>query len=197
MLGLKELAIKIHTEPELVEEIMEFCAEFHVEALERCLEDVKVDYVIISEDLAYKKGPMIGPKTARKFMESPYRRIVHFFRDHGVKVIGIDSDGNIEPLIPFWLNLGINCITPCEAAAGIDVTKIGEKYPEIVMIGGIDKRELAKDKKAIGREVMRKVLPLVQRKGYFPEVDHAVPPDVPLENYGYFVSLLKKLCGWE
>jgi uroporphyrinogen decarboxylase len=64
------------------------------------------------------------------------------------------------------------------------------------MSGGIDKRELAKDKAAIEREVMRKVPPLVERRGYFPGVDHAVPPDVPLENYKHFISLLKKICGW-
>jgi len=197
MMGLKGLAIKIHSDPELIKEIMEFSAEFHIEALERCLEDVEVDYVIMSEDMAYKKGPMIGPRTAEKLMESPYRRIVRFFHGHGVKLIGIDSDGNVEPLIPFWLDLGINCITPCEAAAGMDVARLGEKYPELVMIGGIDKRELSKDKESIRKEVMHKVPPLIERRGYFPGVDHAVPPDVSLDNYRYFVYLLKRICGWE
>jgi uroporphyrinogen decarboxylase len=158
---------------------------------------VEVDYVIMSEDMAYKKGPMIGPETAKKFMESPYRRLVKFFQGHGVKIIGVDSDGNVEPLIPFWLSVGINCVTPCEVAAGIDVAELGRKYPSLVMIGGLDKRELAKDKEAVRREVMRKVPQLVERRGYFPGVDHAVPPDVPRENYVYFVSLLKKTCGWE
>jgi len=197
MVGLKGLAVKIHTEPDLIKEIIEFCAEFHIEALRRCLEDVEVDYVIMSEDMAYKKGPMIGSETARRFMEKPYRRLVRFFRSHGVKIIGIDSDGNVEALIPFWLSLGINCITPCEAAAGMDVAELGARYPNLVMIGGIDKRVLAKDKESIRREVMRKVPPLIERGGYFPGVDHAVPPDVPLENYRYFVSLLKRLCGWD
>jgi len=197
MVGLKGLAVKIHIDPELVMEIMNFCAEFHIEALERLLEHVDVDYVIMSEDMGYKKGPMIGPKTAKRFMEAPYRRLIRFFQRRGVKIIGIDSDGNVEPLIPFWIDLGINCITPCEAAAGMDVAKLGERYQELVMIGGLDKRELAKDNESIRREVMYKVPPLIERRGYFPGVDHAVPPDVSLENFGYFVSLLKSLCGWD
>jgi len=41
MMGLKGLAVKIHTDPELIREIMEFCAEFHIEALQRCLEEVR------------------------------------------------------------------------------------------------------------------------------------------------------------
>jgi len=112
MIGLNRIAIGIYKEPEFIREIMDFCAEFHVEALHRALEDVDVDYVIVSEDMAYKKGPMIGPETVKKIMGSAYREIVKFFRGHGVKVIGVDSDGNVEPLIPVWLELGINCITP-------------------------------------------------------------------------------------
>ncbi|MCW4021381.1 MAG: hypothetical protein NWF14_09180 [Candidatus Bathyarchaeota archaeon] len=196
MIGLENLALGIYKGPELIKEIMDFCAEFHVEALYRALETVEVDYVVMNEDMSYKKGPMIGPETVRKFVGPAYREIVKFYRSHGVKVIGVDSDGNIEPLIPVWLELGINSVVPCEAAADIDVVKLGEKYPRLIMTGGIDKRELAKDKEAITREVMYKVPPLVERRGYFPGVDHAVPPDISLENFRYFVSLLKELCGW-
>jgi len=196
MVGLNMISVGIHKEPELIKEIMDSCAEFHIGALHKALDSVDVDYVIMSEDIGYKKGPMIGPEMLRKFMGSAYREIVKFFRDHGVKVICVDSDGNIEPLIPVWLELGVNCVTPCEVAAGMDVVKLGEKYPRLIMIGGIDKRELAQDKRAIEREVMYKVPPLVKRRGYFPGVDHAVPPDISLENFRYFVSLLKNLCGW-
>jgi hypothetical protein len=55
---------------------------------------------------------------------------------------------------------------------------------------------LSKDKEAIEKELMSKVPKLVETKGYFPGVDHAVPPDVSLKNFTYFVFLLKKLCGW-
>jgi len=196
MIGLKGIAVGIHREPEFVKEVMDFCAEFHVEVLRRALEDVDLDYVIMCEDMAYKKGPMIGPEAVRKYMGSAYREIVKFFQEHGVKVIGVDSDGNVEPLIPVWLELGINWIMPCEVAAGMDVVELGRRYPRLIMSGGIDKRELAKDRKSIEREVINKVPLLVERKGYFPGVDHAVPPDISLENYKYFISLLKKICGW-
>jgi len=196
MIGLKGIAVGIHREPEFIEEIMDFCADFHIEVLHRALDDLDLDFVLMSEDMAYKKGPMISPDAVRKYMGSAYKRMIKFFRDHSVKVIGIDSDGNIEPLIPIWLEFGINWITPCEVAAGMDVVKLGESYPRLVMSGGIDKRELAKDRRAIENEVMHRVPPLIERRGYFPGVDHAVPPDVSFKNFKYFVSLLKEICGW-
>ena len=196
MMGLKRLLLNMYRKPDFIKEVMDFCAEFQTEALHRALDEVEVDYVILNEDMAYKKGPMIKPDMVKEIMGPSYRYITEFFRDHGVKVIFVDSDGNIEPLIPIWLKLGINGILPCEVAAGVDVIRLGERYPNLIMMGGIDKRELAKDIKSIRNEVMHKVSRLVKRKGYFPGVDHAVPPDIPLKNFKYFVSLLKKLCGW-
>jgi uroporphyrinogen decarboxylase len=194
---LKGIALGIHRYPELIKEIMDFCAEFQTGVLHRALDDLDVDFVIISEDMAYKNGPMIGPEAVKEFMSTAYHEIAKFFREHGVKILIVDSDGNVDLLIPIWLKLGLNGIIPCEVAAGMDVVKLGEKYPDLIMIGGIDKRELAKDKESVKKEVEYRVPPLVKRGGYFPGVDHAVPADVPLENYKYFVSLLKNHCGWQ
>jgi len=196
MMGLKGMLMAIYKEPELVNEIMEFCAEFHIEALLRALEDVELDYVMINEDMGYKKGPMISPKTFRRFMSHPYKRLTDFFRSHGIMVIIVDSDGNVESLIPLWLEAGVNGLSPCEVAAGMNIVDLRKKYPRLVIMGGLDKRELAKDRESIRREICSKVPFMVGKGGYFPAVDHATPPDVSLKNFEYFVSLLKNICGW-
>jgi len=196
MMGLKEIARGLHVEPEFVKEVMDFCAEFHVDSLRRALAEVEVDYVVLNEDIGYKRGPMIGPETVRRFMGDAYKRIAAFFRDCDVKVIFVDSDGNVESLVPFWLDLGINGLTPCEVAADMDVVKLGQKYPNLTLMGGIDKRKLSQSKSVLEREVMYRVPALVERKGYFPGVDHAIPPDISLENFKKLTALLKKICGW-
>ena len=60
-------------------------------------------------------------------------------------------------------------------------------------MGGIDKRVLAKDKDAIEREVLSKVPWLCLQGGFFPQVDHLVPPDVSLENYVYYAQLIRNV----
>jgi len=197
MTGLKKIATGIYREPEFIRELMNFCAEFQIGVLERALRDVEVDSVTLNEDMGYKNGPMIGPDAVMKFMGESYKMISDFFRSHGVKVIMIDSDGYCEPLIPVWQKLGINGVLPNEVMAGMDVVKLGERFPELVLVGGIDKTRLARGKEAIDKEVLYKVPPLIERGGYIPGVDHAVPPDISMENYAYFVSLLRELCGWD
>lgn len=61
------------------------------------------------------------------------------------------------------------------------------------LMGGIDKRKLAKTKKEVEKEVMSKIPWMFEQGGYIPMVDHAVPPDVPLENFLYYRQLLKEI----
>jgi len=197
MMGLEGMLLAFYRDSSLVEDVLEHYLEFHLRVLPRALEEVEVDYVVFNEDMAYKAGPMISPGMFRDYMSPVYSEICRMLRSHGVEVLVVDSDGNAEPLIPELIRAGVNGITPCEVAAGMDVLELRRKYPRLVLFGGIDKRRLARSRRDIEKEVYRKVPPLVETRGYFPGVDHAVPPDVSFQNFSYFVSLLKKICGWE
>ena len=63
----------------------------------------------------------------------------------------------------------------------------------LIIIGGIDKRTLAKSKTGIKKEVEKKVGTLLKNGGYFPSIDHSVPSDVPLKNYLYYLEIVRKL----
>lgn len=197
MMGLEAMLLNFFLNPDLIHDIMRLCADFHVKMLHKALDEINPppDHAGFSEDMAYKWGPMISPKMVREFMLSPYKKMTRFLRSHGVDIISVDSDGNPSSLIPVYLEAGINGITPCEIAAGMDPVALRKQYPHLIMWGGIDKRVLARDKKAIEREVISKVPYLIKTGGYFPGVDHAVPADVPLENYGHFINILKKVCS--
>jgi hypothetical protein len=60
------------------------------------------------------------------------------------------------------------------------------------MIGGIDKRVLTQNKEAIETELHTK-MPLIHKGGFIPTVDHAVPPDVSLENFIYYLNRKREL----
>ena len=146
--------------------------------------------------MAYKTGPFISPELFRKFMLPSYIRTCEFFRKHGIEVIAVDSDGNIETLIPLFLEAGVNVVHPLEVAAGMDAAKLRKQYGKHLSFwGNIDKRALTKGRKEIEAEVFSKVPQLIEKGGYVPFVDHHVPPDIPLENYFYYLRLLKDIFG--
>jgi uroporphyrinogen decarboxylase len=135
MMGLENMLLTMYKDPGLILDIMEFCAEFQTTVLEKALGEVDADWVELSEDLAYKKGPMISPKAFRDFMSKPYREICGFLKGHHVDVIVVDSDGNPELLIPIWMEVGVNGIVPCEIAANVDPVKLRNTYPRLILMG--------------------------------------------------------------
>lgn len=107
----------------------------------------------------------------------------------------MDSDGNIDELIPIWLKeCGVNFPWPLEVAAGMDAAALRKKYgKDLILSSNIDKRVFAKGKEAIREEVMSKVPYLVETGGYFPGLDHLIPPDIFFENFRYFIDLLREI----
>ncbi len=63
-------------------------------------------------------------------------------------------------------------------AAGMDIRRVRQEYPDLIIAGGIDKREIAKGKQAIDTELESKLPPMFEKGGYFPSLDHHVPPEV-------------------
>ena len=192
-MGLENLLKAFYMDPELIHEIMSFWSWFTIETMREAVENCRIDYATIWEDMAYKNGPHISPKLFKEFMLPHYKEVTGFLRKNGVKIIMVDSDGNINPLIPLWLEGGVNCLYPLEVAAGVDAVSLRKTYGKrLRLIGNIDKRALIEGREAIKREVESKVPYLRETGGYIPSVDHLVPVDVSFENYKYYVNLLRE-----
>jgi len=191
LLGLEGLLKAFYRDPDLVHDIMTFWTDFLIKTYSQALKLIKIDFVYIFEDMAYKNGPHISPKLFEEFILPNYKKLINFIKDHGVKIIAVDCDGNINVLIPLLLEAGVNCLFPLEVAAGMDAVKLREQYGNrLLLIGNIDKRALSKGKEEINNEINRK-FPLAEEGGYLPSVDHSVPADVPLKNYLYYIKKYK------
>ncbi len=197
-MGLESLLYTFYDDPNLIEDMMDVILNLELEVIKRTVKDIKVDWAHFWEDMAYKTGPLISPDMFRKFMMPRYRQITDLLHKNGIDIISVDSDGNLNKLIPLWLECGVNMFWPLEVAAGNDAVALRRKYgKDIILAGNMDKRELLKGKEAIRKEVMSKLPFLLERGGYFPSVDHLVPPDVTLENYQYFLNTMREVAGLE
>ena len=196
--GTENLMLMFYDEPALIEDMMDTILHLEMEMVKKVTTDIPLDYVWYWEDMAYKGGPMISPAMVRKFMLPRYRRLNELVLDSGCEFSYLDSDGNVEQLIPLWLDVNIRFFWPLECAAGMDPLALREKYgKDIILAGGLDKREMMRDKASLKREVMSKVPSLVQTGAYFPSCDHVVPIDMPFENFCYYINLLREIRGDE
>jgi uroporphyrinogen decarboxylase len=195
-MGLEPLLYALYDDPTLVEDMMDTLCHLETVCITEAMKDIRVDAAAFWEDMAFKSGPLISPKMFRRFMMPRYKVITELLRSKGVDIIFVDSDGGLNQLIPLWLESGINFFWPLECAAGNDAVALRQQYGKEAILGGnIDKRALLKSKDVIRNEVMSKVPYLLETGGYFPSVDHFVPPDVPFENYVCFINTLREVAG--
>jgi len=195
-MGLEPLLFALHDDPTMIEDMMDTLCEMEIVCITKALGKVRVDGAMFWEDMAFKTGPLISPKMFRQFMMPRYKRITELLRSKGVDIIFVDSDGNLNQLIPLWIESGINFFWPLECAAGNDAVALRKKYGRDAILGGnIDKRILLKDRDAIREEVLTKIPYLLETSGYFPSVDHFVPPDVPFENFVYLINTMREVAG--
>ena len=195
LMGPERALYAFHDEPDLVHDMMEVMTEFTLEVLPRALREAPVSMVQFWEDMCFRSGPLISPRTVREFMLPRYRRICDLVRQAGVDVIFLDSDGDVQELIPLWLEAGINGVFPMEQAAGNDLPGYRRRYGRnLLLMGGVDKRALARGRAEIDRELER-LVPLARGGGFIPTIDHAIPPDVSWANFQYYWARRKALLG--
>ncbi len=195
LFGEENLSYLYYDDPELLREILDTWLRFYIEYTRRFTAIIDFDFVYFWEDMAYKTGPLAGPALACEFIFPYYRELIAEMKNMDLKVFSLDTDGNAKILMDGFIEAGINNFLPCEIAADMEPEWLSDRYGKRCSIqGGIDKRALMKGKKEIEMEVMRKVPRLLGRGGYVPGVDHAVPNDIPFENFCYLVELLRNLA---
>jgi hypothetical protein len=196
LLGTEGLSFAWYDQPALMHDIIEFQADFLIEAARPILERTTVEYICLSEDMAMKTGPLLSPSTYQTFIYPRLKRVVEFVKSHGVRYVAVDTDGNPEALIPLMMDAGVDVIWPLERSADQDPVRLREKYGRSLRLwGGVDKRVLAQGPDAIDTH-LRTLRPLIEEGGYIPAVDHTVPPDVSWSNFQHYMeSKARLLCG--
>ncbi len=192
-IGFENLSYLVYDEPALVREMMDYLGAFFVEVLHKALDEITIDFAMFWEDMCYKAGPLLSPRHFREFMLPNYKKVTSFLVEHGVELSWVDCDGNIEALIPLWIEGGVTGFYPLEVASGMDAARLRPQYGrQIVMWGNVDKRALTAGKEAIDAELAR-LTPVAAEGGFIPLVDHGVPDDVPLAHYLYYLEQRKKI----
>jgi uroporphyrinogen decarboxylase len=194
-MGVEGVSYLVYDDPALFHEMVETLADCVIAVYRRAFElGARFEMVSIWEDMCYSSGPLLSPDVFAKVLVPQYRHIVELFQQNGVDVIMVDCDGKIDELIPLWLEAGVNCMFPIEVGTWkADPVRLRKQYgKELLMMGGFDKRILARDQAQIEAEVHR-LAPLVDEGGFIPFCDHHVPPEVPLENYHFYLNTARRI----
>lgn len=195
MLTFEGLCYAIYDYPKMIEDMVEtFCILVEY-SLDQLLPHFDFDFASGWEDICFKNGPIVPPKFFRDVVMPRYKRINAKLKKFGIDIWYVDCDGDVRPLLPYFLEGGINCMFPFEVNGCCHPADLLNEYgKDLRIMGGIDKMQLIAGKDAI-KAYLESVAPLVERGGYIPFCDHRSPPDVKEENYFYYLDLKEEMFG--
>jgi uroporphyrinogen decarboxylase len=191
--GFENLAYLSHDDPELLQEMVDHVTALKLKYLPPLLDKIAFDYAGGWEDIAFNSGPLLSPRVFEQVIMPQMRPVMDLLRRHGIDIIFTDCDGNVNHLVPLWLDVGLNCMFPLEVRANNDVVELREKFGrELLVIGSFDKFPLIEGPEAIVAEFQR-LAPVARDGGFIPHVDHRCPDGVPYQNYLYY---LREKCAF-
>ncbi|MBM4081177.1 MAG: hypothetical protein FJ278_15850 [Planctomycetes bacterium] len=195
MMTFEGLAYAIHDYPDMVEDMVETCCVLVEDLLDQVLGHLDFDYASGWEDICFKNGPIVSLGFFNRVVVPRYKRIGQKLHAHGIDLWYTDCDGDVRPLLPGFLEGGINCLFPFEVNGCAHPGELLRQYDGLLRImGGVDKIALGHGPKAI-KAYLETLVPLVARGGYIPFCDHRCPPNVKPEDYLYYLDLKEQMFG--
>lgn len=185
-----------YDDPALVHEQVEYMRQRFLTYTAPIIERLRPEIVSTGEDICYNHGMLISPAQFEEFFGTYYDTVYSVVRDCNVPVLSLDTDGNCMEFTGVATSHGVNLLYPMEVKAGNDLFELRRRYPELIMIGWLEKESVNEGNEGMIRsEIMSKVPPLLESKRYFPNGDHGIQPPITFDNLCMFMTLLHEVCG--
>ncbi len=195
MLTFEGLAYACYDYPEMVEDMVETSCVLVEDSLAQLLPHFDFDYGHGWEDICFKNGPIVTVPFFRDVIMPRYTRISKLLANAGIDTWSMECDGDVRPILPYFLEGGVNCMFPFEVNGCAHPSELFDKFgKELRIMGGFDKLQLGDGREAI-KAYMETLVPLVARGGFIPFCDHLCPPNVSPGNYLYYLDLKEEMFG--
>ena len=185
--GFERFLLDLAMKPEMAQYLMERILEIHLENLHRVMELAadKIDMVYTYDDLAHQKGLLLSPATWRKIIRPLQAKLFAKARQYG-KPVMLHCCGAVKPLLPEWIDIGLDVINPVQPlAAGMDFTELKKEFgSRLTFHGGIDIQKLLPcGTPDVVTETARQTCRILgEHGGYIFSPAHHIQADTPVEN---------------
>jgi uroporphyrinogen decarboxylase len=195
--GLEKFLIDLLTGAEYLPYLMDKVMHYIIEAGKELLA-MGIDILWCGDDFGGQQGMLIDPDQWRRIIKPRIKYMFEAFRKVQPDIkIAWHSCGSILPIIPDFIELGLDILNPIQPlAAGMDPVFLKKNYgKDLVFFGGIDVQELLPHgtPEMIRDEVRRRMEILGKDGGYIVAPAHNIQPDTPVENVlAFFEAVLNQ-----
>jgi len=193
-MGVEQISYLMYDDPVLLEEMVAYLTEHYMTLFRPVLQKVEFDLVYFFEDCCGKTGPLFSPEIYKNIFNPYYQRLLRFYKENGVALALIDSDGDVDKLVPSWLESGFDILFPVEVGTwNASPDALRTKYGRSLnMFGGVDKRVIPYGEEAI-RQHLLTLKPAVDEGGYIPIPDHRMPPECSYSDFLTYIKVFREV----
>ena len=146
-----------------------------------------IDMIKIGDDLGMQNSLLMSPKMYRDIVKPIHADYISFIKSHTKARLFFHTDGDVFPLIPDFIEMGVDILNPIQTSAGkmSNLEELKRQFgKELVFCGAIDTHRILPfgTPDEVRAEVKRIIQVLGQEGGYMLSSVHTVLPDVPPEN---------------
>ena len=160
------------------------------------LKVAKFDFVYFFEDCCGSNGPLFSPTIYKQIYDKYYKKLISFYKENGVPLALIDSDGKVDKLVPCWLESGFDILFPVEVGKwGAGPAQMRAQFGDkLRMFGGVDKHMLGAEPDEL-RAYLKELKKETDKGGYIPIPDHRIPPQISLKQMQTYIEIFHEIFG--
>jgi uroporphyrinogen decarboxylase len=187
LFGFENTLMRLALEPNVIDSAIAHIEAFSLAVCRRMLQATKgvVDIVWYGDDFASQKGMLFSPETWRRFFKPTYRKHFELFKSFGLKV-WFHSCGTFRPVLGDLVDIGMDVWETVQAhLPGNEPEILKREYgKDISFFGAINTQRTLPfgSPEEVRREVRERINVLGRGGGYICGGDHAILPDIPIDN---------------
>jgi uroporphyrinogen decarboxylase len=188
--GLEQLLLDMALEPDLADAVLEIPYRFHRAAAEE-LTRLGVDMIWLGDDVGAQQRMLMSPAMWRRFLKPRMAELIAAVKaiNPAVKV-AYHSDGNILPVIPELIEIGLDVLNPIQPAS-MDPAAVKKAFGQHLSFWGVidEQHTLPFGAPAdVAREVELRLQTIGRGGGLILAPTHNVQLDTPLPNFWALVK---------
>ncbi len=135
LLGYEDAMVQLMLEPGHFSDLLNRVVDYNLELAAVARQRYELDIVATTDDIAFASGLLLPLPQYLDVIGPAFRRIMHGYKELGYLVVK-HCDGNINAVIDFWIECGIDCLDPIDPAGGMTLSDAVCKYGSRIAVKG-------------------------------------------------------------